>query len=41
MRYCDKPLVDDKNKTCRDVGAKRKYDDKCKNDPVQFQDIGK
>ena len=34
MSYCDKPLPDDKNKTCRDVGVKRKYDDKCKNDPI-------
>ncbi len=34
MSYCDKPLVNDKDKTCRDVGAKRKYDDKCKNDPI-------
>ncbi len=34
MSYCDNPLADDKNKTCRDVGAKRKYDDKCKNDPI-------
>ncbi len=32
--YCDKPLVDEPNKTCRDVGSKRRYDDKCKNDPI-------
>ncbi len=32
--YCDNPLSDEPNKTCRDVGSKRRYDDKCKNDPV-------
>lgn len=32
--YCERPLKDDKTKTCRDVGAKRKYADKCKTDPV-------
>ncbi len=32
--YCDRPLKNDKEKTCRDVGSRRKYDDKCKNDPV-------
>lgn len=32
--YCDTPLPDEPNKTCRDVGARRRYDDKCKNDPV-------
>lgn len=32
--YCDYPLKDEPEKTCRDVGSKRRYDDKCKNDPV-------
>ncbi len=32
--YCDTPLPDEPDKTCRDVGARRRYDDKCKNDPV-------
>lgn len=32
--YCDRTLKNEKNKTCRDVGAKRRYDDKCKNDPI-------
>lgn len=32
--YCERPLPDDKFKTCRDVGARKKYDDKCKTDPV-------
>ena len=32
--YCDTPLADEPDKTCRDVGARRRYDDKCKNDPV-------
>ena len=32
--YCDCPLKDEPEKTCRDVGARRRYDDKCKNDPI-------
>ncbi len=32
--YCDNPLEDEPDKTCRDVGSKRRYDEKCKNDPV-------
>jgi len=32
--YCDNPLADDHDKTCRDVGSKRCYDEKCKNDPI-------
>ena len=32
--YCDRPLKDDPAKTCKDVGARRKYDDKCRNDPI-------
>ena len=32
--YCERPLPNDKSKTCRDVGSRRKYDEKCKNDPV-------
>lgn len=32
--YCDEPLKEDPRKTCRDVGARKKYDDKCKTDPV-------
>lgn len=32
--YCDRPIKKDPGKTCRDVGARRRYDDKCKNDPV-------
>ncbi|WP_294909179.1 DUF6076 domain-containing protein [uncultured Ruminococcus sp.] len=31
--YCDNPLKDEPDKTCRDVGSRRHYDDKCKNDP--------
>mgnify|MGYP000851660917 FL=1 len=34
FNYCDTPLQDEPDKTCRDVGARRRYDDKCKNDPV-------
>lgn len=32
--YCEWPLKDDPSKTCRDVGARKRYDDKCKNDPI-------
>lgn len=32
--YCDCPLEDNPGKTCRDVGARKRYDDKCKTDPV-------
>ena len=32
--YCERPLEDDPEKTCRDVGARKKYGDKCKTDPV-------
>ncbi|MDE6726108.1 MAG: hypothetical protein K2J79_10950 [Ruminiclostridium sp.] len=32
--YCDRKLRKEPGKTCRDVGSKRRYDDKCKNDPV-------
>lgn len=32
--YCDNPLKDAPDKTCRDVGSRRRYDDKCKNDPI-------
>ena len=33
-QYCDAPLADDPTKTCRDVGARKKYDDKCRTDPI-------
>ena len=33
-RYCTNPLPDEPEKTCRDVGSKRRYDDRCKTDPV-------
>lgn len=32
--YRDRKLKNEPNKTCRDVGSKNRYDDKCKNDPV-------
>lgn len=32
--YCDNPLVDESDKTCRNVGSKRSYEKKCKNDPI-------
>lgn len=32
--YCSSPLKDEPGKTCRDVGARKRYDDKCKTDPV-------
>ncbi len=32
--YCERPLKEDKEKTCRIVGSRRRFDDKCKNNPV-------
>lgn len=32
--YCDNPLANELDKTCRDVGSKRSYEKKCKNDPI-------
>lgn len=32
--YCDNPLADEPDKTCRDVGSKHRYSEKCKNDPI-------
>lgn len=32
--YCERPLESDPSKTCRDVGARKRYDDKCKTDPI-------
>ena len=32
--YCDSPLPGEADKTCRDVGARKRYDEKCKTDPV-------
>ena len=32
--YCENPLAEDKTKTCRMVSARRKYDTKCKEDPI-------
>ena len=32
--YCENPLKEDKSKTCRDIGARKKYDEKCRTDPI-------
>ena len=32
--YCENPLTNDSGKICRDVSARKKYDDKCRTDPV-------
>jgi len=32
--YCESPLANDPLKTCRDIGARKKYDDKYKTDPI-------
>ena len=32
--YCERVLKDDPDRTCRDVGARKKYGDKCKSDPI-------
>ena len=34
LSFCGRKLKDDKSKTCRDVGSRRRYGDKCKNDPI-------
>ncbi|MCI8605057.1 MAG: hypothetical protein HFE79_13095 [Ruminiclostridium sp.] len=32
--YCDNLLADELDKTCRDIGSKHRYAEKCKNDPI-------
>ena len=32
--YCENPLAEDETKTCRMVSARKKYDTKCKEDPI-------
>lgn len=32
--YCERPLKGNQEKTCRMVGSRQKYGDKCKNDPI-------
>ena len=32
--YCESPMAGDATKTCRDVGSRKKYDEKCRTDPV-------
>ncbi len=32
--YCDRKLKTEPDKTCRDVGSKRRYDDRCKTNPI-------
>ena len=32
--YCENPLAEDKTKTCRMVSARKKYDTKCREDPI-------
>lgn len=32
--YCDRQVKGEPGKTCRDIGARKRYDDKCKTDPV-------
>ena len=32
--YCERPLKDEPDKTCREIGARKRYDDKCRTDPV-------
>ncbi len=32
--YCEAPLPDEPQKTCRSIGARKRYGSKCKNDPV-------
>ena len=32
--YCESPLAGDESKTCRDIGSRKKYDEKCRTDPI-------
>lgn len=32
--YCEHPLAGDGAKTCREVGSRKKYDEKCRTDPI-------
>ncbi|MDL2259099.1 DUF6076 domain-containing protein [Eubacteriales bacterium OttesenSCG-928-K08] len=32
--YCERPLDEDDSKTCRSASSRKKYDDKCRTDPV-------
>lgn len=32
--YCDRPVRKEPGKTCRDIGARKRYAEKCKTDPV-------
>ncbi len=32
--YCEEPLAGDGTKTCREVGSRKRYDEKCRTDPV-------
>ncbi len=34
FNYCENATKDEPSKSCRDVGARRRYGDKCKNDPI-------
>lgn len=34
FRFCNNPVDNEPEKTCRDVGSRRRYDEKCKNDPI-------
>lgn len=32
--YCERPLPEEPDRTCRSIGAKKRYGSKCRNDPV-------
>lgn len=32
--YCEAPLTEDRSKTCREVGSRKRYDEKCRTDPI-------
>lgn len=34
FRFCNNPVENELDKTCRDIGSRRRYDEKCKNDPI-------
>ena len=34
LLYCNSPVKGKSGKTCKELGSQRRYNDKCKNDPV-------
>ena len=34
LLYCNSPVKGKSGKTCKELGSQRRYNDKCKNDPI-------